>query len=48
MPPLLVIIAIVVGGKLAGIYGIILSVPLAAVLIEFLNDLEERKRKSRV
>lgn len=45
VPPLLVIIAIIVGGKLAGIYGIILSVPLAAVLIEFLNDLAERKRK---
>lgn len=48
VPPLLVIIAIVVGGKLAGIYGIILSVPLAAVLIEFLNDLVERKRKHQV
>ena len=47
VPPLLVIIAIVVGGKLAGIYGIILSVPLAAVLIEFLNDLAEQKRKAR-
>ena len=47
VPPLLVIIAIVVGGKLAGIYGIVLSVPLAAVLIEFLNDLAERKRKAR-
>lgn len=46
VPPLLVIIAIVVGGKLAGVYGIVLSVPLAAVLIEFLNDLAERKRKS--
>lgn len=48
VPPLLVIIAIVVGLKLAGIYGIVLSVPLAAVLIEFLNDLVEHKRKSRV
>ena len=47
VPPLLVIIAIFVGGKLAGIYGIILSVPLAAVLIEFVNDLEERKRRSK-
>ena len=45
VPPLLVIIAIIVGGKLAGIYGIILSVPLAAVLIEFLNNLAERRRK---
>lgn len=48
VPPLLVIIAIVVGGKLAGIYGIVLSVPLSAVLIEFLNDLAERKRKARI
>jgi predicted PurR-regulated permease PerM len=47
VPPLLVIIAIVVGGKLAGIYGIMLSVPLAAVLIEFLNDLAERKKRAR-
>lgn len=48
VPPLLVIIAIVVGGKLAGIYGIVLSVPLAAILIEFLNDLAERKKKAKV
>lgn len=47
VPPLLVIIAIVVGGKLAGIYGIVLSVPLSAVLIEFLNDIGERKKRAR-
>lgn len=45
VPPLLVIIAIVVGSKLAGVYGILLSVPLAAILIEFLNDFAARKRR---
>lgn len=41
--PIISILAIVVGIKLGGFLGIILAVPLATVLIEFLNDLEKRK-----
>lgn len=43
VPPLLVVLAIIVGGKLGGFFGIILSVPIAAILVEYLNDVAERK-----
>jgi len=43
VPPIIIIIALVVGGKLAGFLGILLAVPVAAVLVEYLNDLERRK-----
>jgi len=38
VPPVLVILALLVGAKLAGILGILLSVPLAAVLQEVFDD----------
>lgn len=44
VPPLLAIISLVVGAKLGGLVGIILSVPAAAVLVEYLNDVAERKQ----
>ncbi len=44
VPPLLVVISLVVGAKLAGVMGIILSVPIAAVFVEFINDLAVKKR----
>lgn len=43
VPPLLVVLAIVAGAKLGGFFGILLSVPIAAVLVEFLNDISARK-----
>lgn len=43
VPPLLVIIALVVGAKLAGFLGIILSIPASAILVEILHDLEKEK-----
>jgi len=43
VPPLLVILALIVGGKLAGFLGILLSVPMAAALIEFTNDIAKEK-----
>ncbi|MBI2120270.1 MAG: AI-2E family transporter [Parcubacteria group bacterium] len=43
VPPILVIIALLIGLKLAGFMGIILSVPLAAALMEFVNDIEKKK-----
>lgn len=45
VPPLLVIIALLVGAQLAGFLGIILSVPVAAVLQEFVSDLEKSRAK---
>lgn len=43
VPPLLVILALIVGAKLAGFLGIILSVPVAATVQEFVNDIRERR-----
>lgn len=44
VPPLLVIIAMVAGAEIAGFLGVLLSVPLAAILQEFVNDLDKRRR----
>lgn len=46
VPPIVSILALVIGAKIAGFLGIILSVPLAAVLIELLNDVERKKARS--
>ncbi len=41
--PIVVILALVIGAKLAGFLGALLSVPLAAAFMEYVNDLEKRK-----
>ena len=46
VPPLLVIIALIVGAKLAGFLGILLSVPIAAAIQEFVSDIERKKSKA--
>ncbi|MDB5237940.1 MAG: hypothetical protein JWM46_210 [Candidatus Kaiserbacteria bacterium] len=43
VPPLLVILALIVGAELAGFLGIILSVPAAATLQELVKDLQGGK-----
>ncbi len=45
IPPLLVIIALIAGYTLAGFLGVVLSVPVAAVLLEFITDLDKRKNR---
>ncbi|MDB5244810.1 MAG: hypothetical protein JWN18_680, partial [Parcubacteria group bacterium] len=45
IPPLLVIVALIAGYTLAGFLGVLLSVPVAAVVLEFINDFDKRKRK---
>lgn len=47
VPPLMVILALIAGGSLAGFLGVLLSVPLAATVRELLNDLEKEKRTQR-
>jgi predicted PurR-regulated permease PerM len=44
IPPLLVILALIAGGALAGFLGVLLAVPLAAALREFVSDLDRGKR----
>ena len=40
VPPLLVILALIVGGELAGFLGVLLSVPIAATIQELARDIE--------
>lgn len=47
VPPLLVILALIIGAQLAGFLGLILSVPLAATLMEFFDDLERKKMQEQ-
>jgi predicted PurR-regulated permease PerM len=44
VPPLLVIIALVAGAELAGFVGILLSIPISVAIVEFIDDLDRRKR----
>ena len=39
--PVAVVIALLIGGKLAGILGILLAVPVAVVVVEIFDDLAE-------
>jgi len=41
IPPLLVILALIIGAKLAGFLGILLSVPVATVIYEFVKDIQK-------
>ena len=38
-----VLIALVIGAKFAGIWGMILAVPLAAIAMELVSDMDKRK-----
>jgi len=42
--PLVVVVALLVGAKLGGILGLFLAVPIASVLVEFVIDIDRRKR----
>lgn len=47
VPPLLVILSLIIGGQLAGFMGILLSVPVAATLREFVADIQrDREEKN--
>ena len=46
VPPMLVILALIVGAKLAGFLGILLSVPVAATLMEYLDNVQRRKQST--
>lgn len=43
VPPIIVILALIVGAKLGGFLGVVLSVPVAATLVEYLDDLQKDK-----
>lgn len=41
--PLIVIISLLIGAKLAGFWGLLLAVPVAAALMEFVDDIQKEK-----
>ncbi len=41
--PLVVILSILIGAKLAGFWGLILAIPVAVALMEFADDVEKKK-----
>jgi len=41
--PIIVILALIVGAKLAGFLGILLSVPVTSVVMEFIDDVQRDK-----
>ncbi|MDB5239205.1 MAG: hypothetical protein JWO00_540 [Candidatus Parcubacteria bacterium] len=42
--PIVVMLALVIGAKLAGILGALIAVPLSAVLMEYVHDIDKRKK----
>ena len=48
LPPVLVIISLMIGGRLWGILGAILVIPLAGVIYEFLRDFLREKKEETV
>ncbi len=42
--PVLVILALVIGAKMAGFLGILISVPITAIIMEFLNDIAKERK----
>ena len=45
LPPVLVLISLAIGGRLWGILGAILAIPLAGIIYEFLKDFLEKRRQ---
>jgi len=45
LPPVIVLIALLIGGKLWGILGAILAIPLAGILFEFLRDFLKKRKE---
>jgi predicted PurR-regulated permease PerM len=43
VPPMVSILALLIGAELAGFLGIVISVPIAAILMELLSDYEQEK-----
>lgn len=47
LPPALVIVALLVGGKLWGLMGALLAIPIAGIFFEFLRDFLKRKKEEK-
>ena len=45
--PLVVILAVLIGGHLAGFWGVVLAIPVAVCILEFMDDVEKKKILAR-
>jgi predicted PurR-regulated permease PerM len=48
IPPVLVLISMVIGGKIWGFAGLILMIPLAGIVFEFLKEFLQKRRDKKV
>ena len=46
LPPVLVLISLMIGGKLWGILGAILAIPLAGIVFEFTRDFLKKRKET--
>jgi predicted PurR-regulated permease PerM len=46
VPPLLVILSLLVGFKLFGFLGVLLSVPMAGAIQEYVTDVDREKKRA--
>ncbi len=44
LSPLVVVLALVIGARLGGIFGLLLAVPVTAIIAEFVEDWDKKKR----
>ena len=47
LPPVLVLVALAIGGQFWGIMGAILAIPLAGILFEFLRDFLKKRKEEQ-
>jgi predicted PurR-regulated permease PerM len=47
LSPLVVILSALIGFELAGIWGVVIAIPIAVIVMEIMNDLEKRKTRAR-
>ncbi|MEK7569290.1 MAG: AI-2E family transporter [Patescibacteria group bacterium] len=48
LSPLVIILAILIGYELGGVWGMILAIPIAVFVMELISDLEKKKAQSRM
>jgi predicted PurR-regulated permease PerM len=48
IPPVLVLVSMVIGGKIWGFMGVILIIPLAGIIFEFLKEFLYKRRERKV
>lgn len=45
LSPLIVVLALLIGARVGGFFGLLLAVPVTAILAEFINDWDKKKRE---